>query len=312
MIKVSIIVPVFNCEQYLKKCFDSISQQTLKEFECLVIDDGSIDSSGAICESYATKDIRFKVFHQKNKGVSAARNLGISLAKGEYIGFVDSDDWIEPGMYEFLYKNAKNNNVDISICGCFPFNSGKNRYKFSFSEAICKMFFNDYSFSGYCWTRLIKQKCLENVRFNENLKCYEDIVFFYNLFKKVQSVYWYDKPYYHYEARVNSAINSYLVNQNKIDGINVISDLAKAEKNVVIKEAIHGFLYRWYLETAINYVSHKNTNCNEFLICKEKIKKREYLTSCTFRQRLWRYIILSDPLKKTYWFIKDSINVKKR
>lgn len=303
----SIIVPVFNCEQYLKKCFDSISRQTLKEFECLLIDDGSTDGSGSICDLFAKEDIRFKVIHQSNKGVSAARNLGITLANGDYIGFVDGDDWIEPEMFSFLYDNAVDNRADISICGCFPFNKGENRFKLSSTDAICKMLGNNYSLSGYCSTRLIKRQYLKDARFDESLRCYEDIVFFYDLFKKVSSIYWHDVPYYHYEARTDSAINSYLINQNKNNGINAILDLGNNEENQILKDAIYSFVYRWYIENAINYVSHKNTKCNDFLICKEKTKDRKYLSSCTRRQRLWRYIILNDSLKKFYWFIKDNM-----
>ena len=94
--KLSIIVPVYNVEQYLDKCIKSILNQTFKDFELILVDDGSIDNSGEICDEYAKKDSRVKVIHKKNGGLAAARNTGLIIARGDYVGFVDSDDWIEP------------------------------------------------------------------------------------------------------------------------------------------------------------------------------------------------------------------------
>ncbi len=115
-IKISIIVPVYNTGVFLKNCVDSILSQTLKEWELLLIDDGSTDESGSICDEYSRLDGRITVIHKKNQGVSVARNTGIGMAKGEYIGFVDSDDTIEPEMYEKLYNEAIGNNAEIAMC----------------------------------------------------------------------------------------------------------------------------------------------------------------------------------------------------
>ena len=103
---ISVIVPVYNVEPYLRKCLDSIIGQTYKDLEIIIIDDGSTDCSGKICDEYEERDGRLKVFHTENKGLSAARNLGLDNATGDWIGFVDSDDWIEPDMYEVLLKRA--------------------------------------------------------------------------------------------------------------------------------------------------------------------------------------------------------------
>ena len=115
MPKVSVIVPVYNVEKYLRKCLDSVVNQTLEDIEIICIDDGSTDSSGAILDEYAQKNKRIKVIHKKNEGQSIARNIGINLAQGEYIGFVDSDDWISTGFYEKLYSEAIKYGADISI-----------------------------------------------------------------------------------------------------------------------------------------------------------------------------------------------------
>lgn len=116
MPEVSVIVPVYNAEEYLPRCINSIQKQTLTDIEIILINDGSQDNSGRICDEYASRDDRIKVIHQKNAGVSAARNAGMRAAKGRYIGFVDADDWVNPDMYEAMLSSASQNNADIVIC----------------------------------------------------------------------------------------------------------------------------------------------------------------------------------------------------
>lgn len=118
-ISVSIIVPVYNAEKYLVKCLDSIVSQTLKNIEIIIIDDGSTDGSSEICKDYASKDSRIIYYKKENEGLAAARQDGIERANGEYIGFVDSDDWIEPNMYERMHSKAIKENADIVFCNCF-------------------------------------------------------------------------------------------------------------------------------------------------------------------------------------------------
>ena len=114
---ISVIVPVYNVEKYLPACLDSICHQTLKELEIILVDDGSTDNSGRIAEQYALQDKRIRVVHQRNGNPGATRNVGLELATGEYIGFVDSDDWIEPEMFASLYAKAETDNLDIVVTG---------------------------------------------------------------------------------------------------------------------------------------------------------------------------------------------------
>ena len=118
--KVSVIVPVYNTEKYLKRCLDSIVNQTLKEIEIIIVDDGSKEACALLCDEISSRDSRIKVIHKKNGGLGFARNTGIEAANGEYVGFVDSDDYIEPLMYERLYGAAAKRDADIAISGiCF-------------------------------------------------------------------------------------------------------------------------------------------------------------------------------------------------
>jgi glycosyltransferase involved in cell wall biosynthesis len=117
MPKISIIIPVYNVAPYLRECLDSIQEQTFKDFEAILVDDGSTDGSGEICDWYASKYKRFKVIHKSNGGVSSARNMGLDIAQGEYIGFVDPDDFIDPDFYKRLYSCMIENNADLCISG---------------------------------------------------------------------------------------------------------------------------------------------------------------------------------------------------
>lgn len=125
MPEISIIVPVYNVEKYLEKCVDSILGQTFQDFELILVDDGSPDNSGKICDAYADTDKRITVIHQENGGLSAARNAGIEIAKGRYFGFVDSDDYIAEDMYELLYNNLKKEDADLSAVGFLDIYAGK-------------------------------------------------------------------------------------------------------------------------------------------------------------------------------------------
>ena len=114
--KISVIIPVYNVEKYISRCLDSILNQSYKNVEIIIINDGSTDKSGLICDEYSKRYDNIRVFHKENGGVSSARNLGITVAKGEYITFADPDDFLNKDMYKILYDNAKNNNSDITIC----------------------------------------------------------------------------------------------------------------------------------------------------------------------------------------------------
>ena len=190
--KVSVIVPVYNVEQYLEQCLDSLDAQTLPEMEFILIDDGSTDQSGTMIDQYAATHRRFRVFHQKNKGYAGARNAAIPLAKGEYLGFVDSDDFVKPDMFEKLYINAVNENADISVCSFYYFFQNDDLivpYNNSMFAGLLKK--NNGKFSGgaesaifdnaVTWNKIYSRNLIENngICFAENMKMAEDVPFFW-------------------------------------------------------------------------------------------------------------------------------------
>lgn len=217
--KISVILPVYNAERYLNKSVDSILMQTERQLELILVDDGSNDKSGLICDSYAEQDRRVKVIHQKNSGVSAARNAGIKMATGEYIGFVDSDDWIDDDMFKCLYKQAKNNDADIVMCDAVTeYKNGKKRLD-TITQLKDEKILNKKDFSpellmemaGSVWrciyrTILIKKY---NLYFNTMLKFSEDRVFNIYAMGYANKVVYKKKPYYHYLIQSDSAVHSF-------------------------------------------------------------------------------------------------------
>jgi len=210
--KISIIVPVYNAEKYVNKCLNSIRCQTLKNLEIIVINDGSTDNSGEICDKIAIEDSRVKILHKENGGLSSARNAGIELATGEYVGFVDSDDWVEPQMYEYLLNNAINNKAEISIVGYFlddvitgkttPFEKEMPLRILNREEAIRELI-EDHLIKNYACNKLYKLSLFDNLRYPDG-KNYEDIITTYRTFEKASRVVHHNKHLYHYIQRLDS------------------------------------------------------------------------------------------------------------
>jgi glycosyltransferase involved in cell wall biosynthesis len=199
---ISIIVPVYKVEPYLRRCIDSILAQTFTDFECILIDDGSPDNCPTICDEYAKKDSRIIVIHQENKGVSAARNAGLDRAKGEWIGFVDSDDWIEPNMYETLLKACTTENGDIAACNYFIEKDKETirnkRPKQLGSQQYTKMVISGKSLILQMF--LATNFLLNNYRFDGNIAYGEDYLFCVKCFASAKNIIVLNDCFYHYNV----------------------------------------------------------------------------------------------------------------
>lgn len=211
--KISIIVAVYNVEKYLVKCLDSLISQRYGNIEILLIDDGSKDNSGVICEKYADRYPFVRVIHKENGGLSDARNVGIDNATGRYLGFVDSDDWIDPGMYDSLIHSIKKDNTDIAICGYYRDYIGKqekcsdcNAGIYSREVTLSKLFMGN-ELHDHSVTKLYKKELWDGVRFPVG-KLYEDIRTIYKVIDKAHSVSVIEDCFYHYRQRKGSLIRS--------------------------------------------------------------------------------------------------------
>lgn len=215
-IKVSIIVPVYNTEKYLTKCLNSLINQTLKEIEIIIIDDGSTDNSHQILLKYAKKDSRINIFQQENLKQGAARNRGIEIAQGEYIGFVDADDWVDENYFEKLYYSAIENNSDIAIASILKHKKKYNKYSVFYSniktantmDEKLKICFDKKQKFFYCWNKLCKASVIKNnnIKFPENI-VYEDALFALKILFHANKVVSVPNTKYHYVENSNSTIN---------------------------------------------------------------------------------------------------------
>ena len=204
------IIPVYNVEQYLARCIKSLLLQTYAKLEIILVDDGSTDASGNICDEWQEKDSRIVVIHQSNQGVSSARNAGLRVATGEYIGFVDSDDYVDVNMYEDLYRNLLESDADVAACSFI--NEYENATTPGLGIGIDKIMTNIEAikydlFHGMFITcnKLFSRKACYNVFYDENVIKGEDRLFDVMALLNFEKVVYINKPYYHYCHRSNSA-----------------------------------------------------------------------------------------------------------
>lgn len=213
MNKISVIVPVYKVENYLQKCLESIVTQTYDNLEIILIDDGSPDGCGAVCDGYAARDPRILVVHQENKGLSAARNAGLELATGDWIGFVDSDDWLEPDLYEYLLSHALQYDADIAVCGRIDEYADHSKVEsmerlqhVSRHDAL-GLLFQDTLLQSHVWDKLFRRYLFRDIRFPVG-RCYEDVAVMYRLFAAANSLVLLPEAKYHYLQRIGSTVNS--------------------------------------------------------------------------------------------------------
>ena len=223
---ISVIVPVYNVAQFLDDCLVSIINQSYNNIEIILVDDGSTDKSGEICDIFADQDRRIRVIHKKNGGLSSARNVGLNVARGNFIVFVDSDDCLNKKMIEKLYNAVMSSNTEIACCDYtssgFNNDSDSEIEVLSREDAISTLF-DDYGFQCFAWNKIYKRSLFENICYPEG-KLFEDIVTTYKLLKKVDKVVYIKEKLYYYRQRTNSITRTTFNKKNKdlIDAIEFV------------------------------------------------------------------------------------------
>lgn len=213
--KISVIVPVYKAEAYLHRCVDSLLAQTLADFDLILVDDGSPDRSGEICDDYARRDTRVRVVHQENRGVSLARQRGMDEARGEYTIHADPDDWVEPDMLEELYRKAKEEDADMVICD-FYLNTARRQThcvqhpsSLRHDVVLCELFKHLHS---SCCNKLVRRACYKRygVRFPEGISCFEDKFVNSSLLVHDIKVAYLPRAFYHYDyfSNANSIVRN--------------------------------------------------------------------------------------------------------
>lgn len=276
----SVVVPVYNVEKYLNECVDSILAQTFQDFELILVDDGSKDCSGAICDEYAQKDARVRVIHKENGGQSTARNRGVDEAKGEYIVFLDSDDFVSSSdFFSDLKENLANETDVVLFRYCKYYNESKKDYcnislaDLSFQnkgELFLELVKRDAFFCS-CWSKCVATRVLRDndIKFDENLRC-EDMDWYYSVVQKAENYAVIDKAYVNYRQRENSVTSSGANPKNTMDYCYTIEKWYKIFSQMEEgseKRALLSSLAKLYCNLLISYAR----NSKELKSCKKSI-----------------------------------------
>lgn len=274
---ITIIVPAYNVEKYIKKCVNTIVNQTYRNLEIILVDDGSTDSTGKICDEYEEKDKRIKVIHKENGGLSDARNCGIDIAKGNYILTIDSDDYVDLEIVEFLYNDLKKHNADISTCLPLEIyenssenlkNNCENKNTVLDTQTALEnlMYLKDVTVSA--WGKMYKKELFENVRYPKG-KLYEDLATTYLLFANAKTVSTNTKKMYYYLIREGS-IMSAKFSKNRMDSLYFAE-----EETVYIKKnfpnIVNSAINKEFMEAVV--ISKTVPLKKEFLAERKKLSK---------------------------------------
>ena len=319
MKKVSIIVPVYNVEKYIDKCLNSLVNQTLKDIEIIIVNDGSPDNSQVVIDKYVKKYPRkVKSFIKENGGQGSARNFGLEKAEGEYIGYVDSDDFVELDMYEKLYNKAKKSDLDIAICGSYNVTeSGIKTIELDrelFKDKKKNAFFGRMA----VWNKIYKRELLldNNMTFRSKL-WYEDLDFTLKMLSKAKKVGYVNKPFYDYLIREGSTMNNSNVERN-LEILLAFDEVIKEESlkdyNSILEFLAVDHIYISSVVRVVNANADKNKKKEVIKKLEDYVKtnfpnyrKNEYLYTLS-RNRKIVYTLIS---LKFYWLIKLIFKIKR-
>ncbi len=326
--KISVIIPVYNTSQYLKKCISSVLEQTYANLEVLIVDDGSIDDSPQICDSFRDFDSRVRVIHQINAGVSAARNTGLSLATGDLITFLDSDDYLENNMYELLTKTLVKYNADIVHCGYKRVDEKGNIIKEVFgshrvvSQSNCEAV--SYLLQGRLFTcslcnKLFSSRVLRDLKFDETLKINEDYHFVFNAFQKAKKVVFIDETLYRYVVQESSACNTTPTKGKMLNTVSaatlMVRDCQYKEIEPLVKKRLFTCYICFYRWMVFNEAKNKKELYSKREILKKLYKDTHNLTikeklnyySLLYFFRVYRIIYRAyDKIRKPNWDVNDG------
>ena len=304
---VSVIVPIYNVEKYLPRCVESIINQEYKNLEIILVDDGSPDNSPQICDEYAKKDTRIKVIHKENGGLSDARNAGMKMATGEYVSFIDSDDWIDSKFISLLYEGIKKSGADVAECATRLFDDsdhtlktrGSKEEKISRSDALSRLITENGVYQTV-WNKLYKRSMIENIPFAVG-KYHEDDFWTWRIFLKIDSLYLCEKPMYNYLQRSNSIIGS-SYSLKKLDGAQARYERMLGLKGVPVAEDLAAIAFVntliYSMQCSVKYLNKEDKKIALKRI--KDYKSQVSLTSAQYdmmnqKERMWIKLFMLMP-----------------
>lgn len=317
---ISVIIPVYKVEKYLEKCINSVCNQTYKNLEIILVDDGSPDNCGKLCDEYAKKDNRIIVIHKKNGGLSDARNVGIKIATGEYIAFVDSDDYVSNDYIEYMYEMIKKENAQISICGILQVwkntkieNQEHKKYlKLNTESALENLLYSE-GIEIAAYGKLYSKNLWDNICFPKG-KVYEDTAIMYKLFDKADVIVYGDKKCYYYISRFGSISKQQCYNKNEEDYIKHTNEMLKyiEKKYPQLSLAVQRFkVYaRFRILRMLIFTKPRNDKMEYKIITDIKENQVSVLKNNRVPKRDKIAIILLNfglPVFKTFWILYTKI-----
>lgn len=290
---ISIIIPVYNAESYIRRCIESVLSQTYKEIQVILINDGSTDNTLSILEEYSRSDSRIQLINKDNSGVSKTRNIGIDISDGEYIGFVDADDYLEPEMYEKLYNAIKKTAADVACCGYYQdfdtykyeisvddslLADNKTYYELCGTSNILGQYFRQDIRSGIGdgnWNKLFRKDIISDIRYDNTLYC-EDVDFQIKVFEKCKKVVCIKEMLYHYVDNSFSATKKEF-NDSKAGALNVVDDVLNRVLSTYpdIKTQAYAFHLTWYISVLQDLMGNRNSKASKYYykIIRNKIRQ---------------------------------------
>ena len=310
----SIIVPFYNSDKYLDECISSIIYQTYKNFELILVNDGSTDTSLEICNKFKENDNRIIVVDKENTGVSDSRNIGLSLAKGKYIGFVDSDDFIEKEMYQSLIEKIQSEKSEICVMDSYTIRLSKTKNLNNISpidnaEALKKLLLLEFPTS--VWAYLYTKKSLDGIKFSQKIHFFEDLEFNYRVLCNIQNVSVHKSKLYNYRISETS-INSQSINYKKLTCLDLLDSIIEniKSKQIALEKQSRYFVSHCLISMILSISKIEETN-NEFysILRKYCIK---YMNSILFSKYvplkhkliIFMYQIHPKAVTKSIFFIK--------
>lgn len=286
---ISIIIPVYNGERYLKQCLDSVINQNNPDYEAIIVNDGSVDLSKDICEEYVRKDSRFKLINKENGGVSIARNVGLQYARGKWICFIDADDWISPDFLNIEYPDAdviQKGYVDVSNNNTLRESYITTSSVLNRKNEIYKFFVNHRN--NQLWNKLISARLINTQRFNEKVKIGEDLLFFLSIIDNVKLYAFSSTGYYYYRVNDDSAMAKVSGN-NKLrlkiieDNITNIRNIGNEQLSQDLTESI---IYESYYPYLYLYRKTLTTSQKNLFVSLRKSFGMRKIKSLTFVNKL--------------------------
>lgn len=293
--KISVIVPVYNAEKYLKRCIDSIINQTFQELEIILVDDGSTDLSGKICDNYKDKDSRIKVIHQKNGGASIARNEGLKVATGDYVSFIDSDDYIDLSLYEKFINNY--DSADIFVFNYYTVK--KLNQELGIVNQVDKNFYHELtknnSIRGFVWNKIYKRNLLKKINFNTDITFCEDLLFNYSIINNKEDIKmkYFNEPLYYY-VMINNNYSKYDKNTSRLFALKNISKILESHKKYIdiYNDVCFIFAKELYAHEQLNNVNNA-----------EKAILDDYLKDSFKNKNFWTITKLKIYMYKCYYHL---------